>query len=398
MRILWTFALCLALAGPAARPAAQQPSAQLAALKIVVLEGEDAVNIIQQKTAVAPVVEVRDRNDLPVGGVPVRFAIRGGGARFAGGARTLTVTTDAAGRATATGLTPSGAGAYQIDVSATYQGQTATTRISQRTVMTSAEATGGAGGAGAAAAGAGAAAGGGGGMSAITVTSIVAGAVAGGAVTARALTAGTAPAVSGVTASPSSTIVGTETAIAFSAQTTATGSLSYDWDFGDGGRSRDASPTHVYRRPGSYTVRVEVGSGRKSTEQQTTVEVRSLSGTWRSTPTGSSIGPLSGFVFNINQSGATISGTMDTVSGPVGRFDSTSIEGAVTPGSPQMVIFIIGGSGINAGGFPVTRFADAVFFLNQGADANTLVGTWGNRNGAATSTGAPSAPIEFRRQ
>ena len=35
-------------------------------LKIVVISGEDAVNIIQQKTAVAPVVEVRDRNDLPV--------------------------------------------------------------------------------------------------------------------------------------------------------------------------------------------------------------------------------------------------------------------------------------------------------------------------------------------
>ena len=39
-------------------------------LKIVVLAGEDAVNVIQKKTAVAPVVEVRDRNDLGV--VPAR--------------------------------------------------------------------------------------------------------------------------------------------------------------------------------------------------------------------------------------------------------------------------------------------------------------------------------------
>ena len=43
-------------------------TARAAALKIVVLEGEGAVNIIQQKTAVAPVIEVRDRNDQPVSG------------------------------------------------------------------------------------------------------------------------------------------------------------------------------------------------------------------------------------------------------------------------------------------------------------------------------------------
>src|SRR5262245_17936588 len=76
-------------------------------LKIVVLEGEGAVNIIQQKTAVAPVVEVRDRNDQPVSGALVRFAISKGRATF-NGARTLTATTDALGRATAAGLTPSG--------------------------------------------------------------------------------------------------------------------------------------------------------------------------------------------------------------------------------------------------------------------------------------------------
>ena len=69
-----------------------------AALKIVVLEGEGAVNIIQQKTAVAPVIEVRDRNDQPVSGAVVRFAIQKGKASF-DGARTLTVTTNGAGRA-----------------------------------------------------------------------------------------------------------------------------------------------------------------------------------------------------------------------------------------------------------------------------------------------------------
>lgn len=81
--------------------AAQNTTAQTATpragLTITVIEGEDAVNIVQQKTAVAPVVEVRDKNDQPVAGAIVRFAIRSGRATF-GGARNLTVTTNAAGR------------------------------------------------------------------------------------------------------------------------------------------------------------------------------------------------------------------------------------------------------------------------------------------------------------
>ena len=56
-------------------------------LRLVVIEGEDAVNIIQQKNAVAPVVEVRDRNDQPVSGAVVRFAIRSGRATLAAPAR-----------------------------------------------------------------------------------------------------------------------------------------------------------------------------------------------------------------------------------------------------------------------------------------------------------------------
>ena len=96
----------------------QQP----AALRIVVIEGEDAVNVIQQKTATRPVVEVRDRNDLPVPGVLVTFSIEGGKAASFGGASTLTVATNAAGQAAVTSLTPSAAGAFQIQVQAAIQG------------------------------------------------------------------------------------------------------------------------------------------------------------------------------------------------------------------------------------------------------------------------------------
>ena len=110
---------------PVAGAAPQQSSIGSTAqgLRIVIVEGEDAVNIVQQKTAVAPVVEVRDRNDQPVAGVAVRFAIRNGRATF-NGARTLSLTTNAAGRAAAAGLTPTGSGALQIAATAAFQGQT----------------------------------------------------------------------------------------------------------------------------------------------------------------------------------------------------------------------------------------------------------------------------------
>ncbi len=149
-------------------------------LKIVVIAGEGAVNIIQQKTAVAPIIEVRDRNNLPVAGATVTFSVGGSGASFGTGS-TLTVVTNAAGQATAAGLTPTAAGAVQINVTAAMQGQMATAAITQTNFATAqaaaAAGSGGASSGGAAGAGAGA----GGGISATTL-GIVGAAVAGGAV------------------------------------------------------------------------------------------------------------------------------------------------------------------------------------------------------------------------
>ena len=81
---------------------------------IVVIEGDAGVNIIQQKTAVAPVMEVRGRNDQPVAGATVVFLINGRRASFARGARQVSLVTDAGGRATAAGLSPARSGAFQI--------------------------------------------------------------------------------------------------------------------------------------------------------------------------------------------------------------------------------------------------------------------------------------------
>ena len=149
------------------------PSSQLCAqtgsdeLKIVVLEGEDGVNIVKKKSAVKPVVEVRDKNNLPVAGASVTFLLPNSGASgtFLNGAKSLTMITDSTGRAAVAGLKPAGTGKFQISVSASHQGHVATASISQTNYLTvaaanAAGATGGAAGAaGGAAAGAGLSAG-----------------------------------------------------------------------------------------------------------------------------------------------------------------------------------------------------------------------------------------------
>lgn len=169
--------------------------AQNANLKVIVIEGEGAVNIIQQKTAVTPIVEIRDRNNLPVSGATVTFSIGGGNsAAFAGGAQTVTVTTNAAGRAAAAALNPLGGGSFQIHVSAAFQGQTAVATIAQTNVLTIAEAaaqTAGASGAGGGSSGGAVAGGasGGGGLSGTTI-GIIGAAVGGGALAATQVVGG----------------------------------------------------------------------------------------------------------------------------------------------------------------------------------------------------------------
>lgn len=153
----------------------KQADAANVALHIVVVQGEDAVNIVKRKTAVQPVVEVRDKNNLPVGGASVTFTTPGHGASgvFLNGSRSATIVTDSSGRAAVTGMKPVNAGAFKINVTASVQGQIATATIAQTNVLAAAAA-GAAGGAAAGAAGAGA----GGGLSAGVIAGIVAGVAA----------------------------------------------------------------------------------------------------------------------------------------------------------------------------------------------------------------------------
>ncbi|MEX2299376.1 MAG: carboxypeptidase-like regulatory domain-containing protein [Bryobacterales bacterium] len=140
-----SIALALLLALPAFAPLYGAPAQETSKLKILVLEGQDAINNIRQRTARDPIVEVQDENNKPVAGAVVTFLLpdRGASGTFANGAKSLSVTTDAQGRAVATGLQPNGVeGQYQIRVSASHQGQLASASISQANALGAAVAAG----------------------------------------------------------------------------------------------------------------------------------------------------------------------------------------------------------------------------------------------------------------
>jgi hypothetical protein len=126
----------------------EEQSGADAALHIQILEGDRGVNIIKRKTAVAPVVEVRDRNNLPVAGAVVTFTAPNDGPSvvFLNGSRSITVVAEANGRATTVGLKPVNEGSFRMSVSATADSQTATATIPMTNVLTAAAAAGVVGG------------------------------------------------------------------------------------------------------------------------------------------------------------------------------------------------------------------------------------------------------------
>ena len=140
----------LLLAGVLTVPLPPVALAQDAApkLNLVVVEGDGAINNIRQRTAREPIVQVEDENHKPIAGAVVVFTLpsQGASGTFAGGEHTLTVTTDAQGRAAAHGLRPNTVkGQYQIHVNASYNGQTANTNINQTNAVAAGAATAAAG-------------------------------------------------------------------------------------------------------------------------------------------------------------------------------------------------------------------------------------------------------------
>jgi hypothetical protein len=112
-------------------PLAADPST----LTITILDGEGALNNIRTRTAREPIVQVTDKNRKPVAGALVLFRVvpgpNGAGGTFSG-ASSLSVQTDAAGRAVGHGLKPNSTeGQYQIEVTASFAGAFAVAAIHQ---------------------------------------------------------------------------------------------------------------------------------------------------------------------------------------------------------------------------------------------------------------------------
>ena len=106
----------------------------LVRLRIVVVEGDGTANTAGQRVSHDPVVEVQDENRMAVAGAAVTFflPIQGPTGTFLNGSQTLTVNTNAQGRATASGIRLNGStGQMQIRVTASFQGQTATATITE---------------------------------------------------------------------------------------------------------------------------------------------------------------------------------------------------------------------------------------------------------------------------
>ena len=113
---------------------AAQETAPPARLRIVVVEGEGALNNISEHRAKEPVVQVLNDNSAPVKGASVTFLLpeTGPSGEFGGGVRVLTGFTDEKGQAVGRGLVPNqSAGPFQIRAVASFEGLTASTDINQ---------------------------------------------------------------------------------------------------------------------------------------------------------------------------------------------------------------------------------------------------------------------------
>ena len=124
------------LAGQAAIAPAQE-AAPPYQLRITILDGDNAIINIRQRTSREPIVQVEDEHHNRVPGAIVVFMLpnQGAGGAFLNGERSLTVTTDSQGQAVAHGFRPNSlAGKYEIRVNASYRGKTGHAVIHQENI------------------------------------------------------------------------------------------------------------------------------------------------------------------------------------------------------------------------------------------------------------------------
>jgi hypothetical protein len=135
MRVVCLWAVLMLPVWSQAPPPAPGPAQ--ARVNIVVVEGESAINNIKGRLNREPIVQIVDENQRPLAGAAVVFFLpsSGPGGTFVNGSKTLTVSTDAQGRAAATGIRRNNlSGQMQIRVTASYGGQTVSAVITQTNV------------------------------------------------------------------------------------------------------------------------------------------------------------------------------------------------------------------------------------------------------------------------
>jgi PKD domain len=388
MRLFLSLFVCCAVA------LAPVPVRAADSLKVIVVDGDEAANIVAERLAAEPVIEVRDKDDRKVPGAVVRFVIRKTRdkllASFGNGQAEVRTLTDYSGRASVNAVSPMEPGTFQIDVEVSYRGQTGKAVIRQTNFPTSADAkaagrepgkstnsnaqTSTAGATtGAAASPAGAATAGtattamtaavsaGGGVSKMAVIGLVtAGAAGAGAAIVLSQRKADPPAgtVGAITAS-AATGVQSSTVFTFSVQATnfEASSLGYGWEFGDGTTSADPSPTHVYDTAGAFTVVVTVRDARQSARSELPVRVHTWQGTW--------VNPdlFRGITLELTQSASTIAG-LEHVGG-----QTCPVSGTVRRGAPDIVL--------TSPGCPQTIFGDLpphLFRFVLASDGSSLSG------------------------
>lgn len=85
--------------------------------------------------------------------------------------------------------------------------------------------------------------------------------------------------------------------INFQNQSTGTGTISYQWFFGDGTNATELNPSHTYSIPGSYTVRLIVSNGNGCTDSITKPNIISLGQVRASFTAPDSACPNNGILF-----------------------------------------------------------------------------------------------------
>jgi hypothetical protein len=113
---------------------ASLPAQEPGALRIAVIEGENAIHNIRGSNLIDLRIRIQDEKGAGLPDVPVTFTLptAGAGGTFLDGSRTLTVVTDGRGEALAKGFRPNESeGRFPVRISAVYKGVTARRMVMQ---------------------------------------------------------------------------------------------------------------------------------------------------------------------------------------------------------------------------------------------------------------------------